>query len=355
MRVGKISIVRRFYRRVIFTKTPLRNHYRFKDVFQIFPIDSKTAPSNPYARHFPLFLEYFIDYDDRNGIEVDAITDLIEQQNKEYEIINLLSVLTNHRFFKYQTDKNIWAIMTPNVGFDNLDEEEKRLFNNQRSLWVFGGYMYPDLGQDLQITQFSEPVCPEMIFEAPHYSYFTNNPVEKHDDSIRFPESINSCLDSYFALPSKTIHKVKSCIYLACDGIDISDFKRSLAFLSFISAIEGLVGLEVQDDQIKFACKSCQSIQDSPYKCPNCGRPIWGIKTKLVEFLRKFVAGSEKSAQTYREIYNLRSKMTHQSQLFTGDYDLSMENDKLDLKHSEWLMKLKTLQLFRISLTNWLL
>ncbi len=119
--------------------------------------------------------------------------------------------------------------------------------------------------------------------------------------------------------------KVKSCIYLTCDGIDIQDNKRSLAFLSFVSAIEGLVSLEVAEDEITFECHNCKTIKDSPHQCPKCGRPIWGIKTKFVEFLRKFVAGSEKSAQIYREVYNLRCKITHQNQLFSGDYDLSLD------------------------------
>lgn len=347
--------MRRYYRRIIFSKTPLRSQFTYKDVFQILPIDSKIAPTNPYARHFPLFLEYYIDFEDNGQEKIDVVIDLTAQQKREFEIVNLLSILTNYRFFKYQTDRNEWAVMTPNIGFDNLNAEQIAWYENQYSSWVFGGYMYPGLAKELEIEKFTDKRFPEMVLISPYYQYFTNNPVENHEGKIRFPETITSCLDNYFELSSKTLQRIKSCIYLTCDGIDISDSKRSLAFLSFISAIEGLVGLETSDEEITFECKNCQTIKESPHNCPKCGRPIWGIKTKFVEFLKKFVAGSEKSAQTYREIYNIRCKITHQSQLFVGDYELSLEEEKLKIEHTDWLMRLKTLQLVRLSLSNWLM
>ena len=56
----------------------------------------------------------------------------------------------------------------------------------------------------------------------------------------------------------------------------------------------------------------------------------------------------------YKKIYDLRSKITHRSQLFIGDYELSLEEKHLNIEYTDWLMRLKTLQLFRLSLSNWL-
>lgn len=352
----KKRIMRKYYRRVVFSRTPLKTQFRYKDIFQILPIDSQIAPTNPYARHFPLFLEYYLDFEEKDiQTEIDLFVEFTAQNKREFEIVNLLSVLTNHRFFKYQSDRNEWAILTPNIGFEKLNDEQKRLFNSQHSSWVIGSYVYPGLRKELEIDKLTENKFPKMALIYPYYQYFTNDSVEKAEGKIRFPETITSCLDNYFALSAKTLQKIKSCIFLTCDGIDISENKRSLAFLSFISAIEGLVGLEVSDNEITFECKNCKTIKESPYECLKCGRPIWGIKTKFVEFLRKFVAGSEKSAQLYREIYNLRCKITHQSQLFLGDYELSLDEDKLKIEHMDWLMRLKTLQLVRLSVSNWLI
>jgi hypothetical protein len=336
--------------------TPLKTCFRYKDEFQLIPIDSKFAPVSPYAQHFPLFLEYYIDIesDCSKSSSETVLYEMTARQNKETELTNILSVLSNHRFFKYQSNRNEWAVMTPCIKIEYLTKEQQDRFNNQYSSWVIGGYVYPNLKNELHIDTLSKTNFPPTTFISPYYQYFTDNPIENEDGKIRFPETIISCLDSYYSLSDKTKQKVKSCIYLACDGIDIVDQKRSLAFLSYVSAIEGLTGLEIADDEITFECNNCKAIKESPYHCTKCGKPIWGIKTKFVEFLAKFVAGSEKSIQTYKEIYNIRCKITHQNQLFTGDYDMSLDESKLALEHKDWMMRLKTLQLFRISLSNWL-
>jgi len=345
--------MRKYYRRIVFTKTPLKSQFRYLDKFQILPIDSLNAPSSPYNDHFPLFLEYFIEFDeDQSPKDIDIFDDLSAQQVVEYEIINILSVLSNHHFFKYKTASNQWAITTPNIGFDNLSPEQKIAFNNQFSTWTFSGYIFPGLKDELEIESFTEFKFPPTPLISNYYHYFTHDPIDNKESEISFPATIVNCLDNYYSLSSKTFKKIKSSLSLICDGLDISDSKRSLAFLSFVSAIEAFVGLEFSDKEVEFECNSCKTIQNSPYLCPDCGRPIWGIKTKFKEFLRKFVAGSERSVSTYNSIYNLRCKIAHQGQLFIGDYELSLNN--MEKKGNDWLMKLKTLQLARISLTNWL-
>jgi len=345
--------MRKYYRRIIFTKTPLKSQFRYKDKFQILPIESQIAPTSPYSKHFPLFLEYYIDFDNNKAAKgIDIFDDLSAQQVVEYEITNILSVLSNHRFFKYKADGSQWAMITPSVEFKDLSEEQKNEFNNQYSSWTVSGYVYPGLRKELEIEKFTEFKFPETPLFSHYYNYFTHNPVENEKGEIIFPETIFSCLDNFFSLSPKTLKKIKSSVALICDGIDISDSKRSLAFLSFVSAIEAFVGLEFSDKEIEFDCNSCKTIKNSPYQCPDCGEPIWGIKTKFKEFLKKFVAGSEKSISTYNQIYNIRCKIAHHGQLFIGDYEYSLEN--MDKKESDWLMKLKTLQLARLSLTNWL-
>ncbi len=345
--------MRKYYKRILFSKTPLKTQFRYKDKFQIFPIESETAPSNPYCKHFPLFLEYYIEFDKNQSPEnVDIFDDLSAQQVVEFEIMNLLSVLSNHRFFKYRLTNNQWGINTPNIAIENLKPNEKNFFNNQTSSWIISGYFYPGLKADLEINNFSKLDFPQTQLVTPYYQYFTIDPVEKEKGEILFPETIISSLDNYYSLSSKTLKKIKFSIALICDGLDISDFKRSLAFLSFVSAIEALAGLEISNSEIEFDCNSCHSIKKSPHYCPDCNKPIWGIKAKFKAFLKTFVAGGVESVSKYNRIYNLRSKIAHQGQLFISDYEFSFDN--IDKKGDDWLMKLETLQLARISLTNWL-
>lgn len=330
-----------------------KSQFRYQDRFQILPIESKAAPTCPYSKHFPLFLEYYIDFDKTKAAKgIDIFDDLSAQQVIEYEIINILSVLSNHRFFKYKADGSQWAMTTPSVEFKDLPAEQTKEYNNQISTWTVSGYVYPGLKEELEIEHFTDFIFPETPLVSPYYEYFTHDPVENEKGEILFPETIISCLDNFYSLSAKTSKKIKSSVSLICDGIDISESKRSLAFLSFVSAIEAFVGLEFSDKEIEFDCNSCKTIKKSPYQCPECGEPIWGIKTKFKEYLKKFVAGGEKSISTYNQIYNIRCKIAHRGQLFIGDYEYSLEN--MDKKENDWLMKLKTLQLARLSLTNWL-
>ncbi|MEQ9287355.1 MAG: hypothetical protein RIG77_10630 [Cyclobacteriaceae bacterium] len=345
--------MRKFYRSVAFSKTPLKSQFRFKDKFQILPIDSKLAPQSPYNKDFPFFIEYFVDFDkNRTPLDIDIFDDLTAQQVAEFEVLNILSVLSNHRFFKYKSNRDQWGIMTPNCGFDKLTHEQTDLYNDQYSSWTFGAYVYPGLRQELKITEYTKLLYPETRFISPYYEYFTNNPVEDEKGEITFPSTIKASLDNYYSLSTKTLKKIKASVALICDGIDISDYKRSLAFLSYVSAIESFVGLEYSDKRVEFDCQNCKTVTNSPFTCQKCGRPIWGIKIKFKEFLKKFVAAAGDSEEVYNKIYNLRCKIAHNGQLFIGDYEFS--RDHIDKKEDDWLMRLKTLQLARLSLTNWL-
>jgi len=345
--------MRKYYRSIIFTRSPLESQFRFEDKFQILPIISDKAPTSPYCRHFPLFLEYFIDYDQSDNAQgITLFEDVSAQQVVEHEIINLLSVVSNHRFFKYHSSNNHWAVMTPNVGFDNLTPDQTEKFNNQTSSWSMSSFLYPELRKDLYITDFTEQIIDETPIVSPYTDYFLKNPIDDYTIQIKFPETIYTSLKCYYTLSELTLNRTKSIISLICDGIDIIDFKRSLGFLSFVSAIEALVGLEISDKEVEYKCDSCKTVTDSPYKCTKCGSPIWGIKAKFREFLSKFVSESSKSITKYNKIYNLRSQITHQGQLFIGDYEFSFKD--LNKKENDWLMRLETLQLARLSLNNWL-
>lgn len=342
----------KYYRKIVFSNSELKAGFRYEDKFQILPLNMDGKPQSPYARHYPFFLEYTIHYQD---LEPEDIFELgAIRMNKEKEILNLLSCLTNHRFFNYDSSMMGWGIMLPNKIFETITAEEKQNYNDQESHFFMGGYLYSGLKEDMHIEQFSDFKEEVEYKEAQMHEYYTDNPIDDYNHKITFPNTINSALYFYYKLSAKTREKVNSCIYLVCDGIDISAHKRTLSFLSYVSAIEGLSSLEEDDNEIIFECHSCKTIKHSPYSCPQCGKPIWGIKQKFVNFLSTFVAGGENSKKIYRDVYNLRSKMTHTGKLFASDYELSFHETHKEKDYNDWLMRLKTLQLFRISLDCWL-
>ena len=344
--------MKKYYKALVFSNSVLKTSFRFEDKFQILPIDMEGKPQSPYARHFPMFLEYTIDYQNDEPTDIFSLGAI--KINKEKEILNLLSCLTNHRFFQYNTSMMGWGIRLAEKLIDDMTDKERQELDGQDSCMFMGVYSYKGLKEDLRIEQFTDFKTTASFKEAQMHEYFTENPIDDYQHEVCFPNTLYTALHNYYNLSSETRKKVNSCIYLACDGMDISSNKRSLSFLSYISAIEGLVELEVDDNEITFACGSCKTIESSPYSCPQCGRPIWGIRQKFVNFLAKFVAGSEQSQKKYKDIYNLRSRITHSGKLFRGDYELSFDENNEEKDYHDWLMRLETLQLFRISLDSWL-
>lgn len=344
--------MRKYYKTVLLTNSPLKTCFAFEDHFQVYPMKLDGKPQSPYAKHFPCFLEYSVDYENEEPADVLELTAV--KANKSKEIANLLSCLTNHRFFNYDSSMFGWGFAFPNARIDDMSLEEKKKLNVKESEWFMGGYIYPNLKEDLNIDKFTDVPTNSPLCENRLHEYFTNDPIDDEFHELRFSNTIHSALHFYYELSEKTRKKLNSCIYLACDGMDIASTKRSLSFLSFVSALEGLVDLDVDDNEIEFECHNCKAIKSSPYTCPSCGRPIWGIKQKFVAFLSKFVAGSEKSQKIYRDIYNLRSKITHTGKLFVSDYELSLDDDIQQKNYDDWLMRLKALQLVRISIDSWL-
>ena len=271
--------MKKYYKALVFSNSILKTSFRFEDKFQILPIDMEGKPKSPYARHFPMFLEYTIDY--QNDEPTDFFLLGAVKINKEKEILNLLSCLTNHRFFQYNTSMIGWGIEMPNKMAKDMTEEERQNIDNRESRMFMGVYSYQGLKKDLEIEQFTDFKPTASFKEAQMHEYFTDNPIDDYSHEVCFPNTLYTALHNYYNLSSETRKKVNSCIYLACDGMDISSNKRSLSFLSYISAIEGLVELEEDDNEITFACGSCKTIESSPYSCPQCGRPIWGGETKV--------------------------------------------------------------------------
>ena len=329
--------MKKYYKTIAFSNSILKTSFRFEDRFQVLPLDMQGKPQSPASRHFPLFLEYTIDY--QNNEPTDIFTLCSIRHNTEKEILNLLSCLTNHRFFHYDTSMIGWGVIMPSKLTDGMTEEERQKLNSQESCLFMGVYFYKGLKDDLKIEQFTDFKPTASFEEAEMHEYFIDNPIDDYRHEVHFPNTLYTALLNYYNLSSETRKMVNSSIYLACDGMDISANKRSLSFLSYISAIEGLVGLENDS---------------SPEICPQCKRPVFSVNQNFVKFLSKFVAGSAKSQRKYKDIYNLRSRITHSGKLFLGDYELSFDESDEEKSYNDWLMRLETFQLFRISLDSWL-
>jgi hypothetical protein len=96
-----------FYRAIIFSKIPLTGVFRYRDVFQVYPAALKNMPYYSGQRHYSLILEYWTTDADNVVIEhefeelSDLYSDTVRTLNKQDKILSLLTLISNHRFFRY--------------------------------------------------------------------------------------------------------------------------------------------------------------------------------------------------------------------------------------------------------------
>lgn len=340
-----------YIRNIIFTKTPLNGKYKFNDDFQIYPLNLPKAANSKLTDHFPIIIEFWYDKDELPEVkEFDKestnkwIATATAQTNKLIKITNLLTSITNYRFFFYRNPETFWSIPL----LEKIEEED---YNKTSSIWSASLYYYPDIGKDLKIDKFSDPKF-GYIPLIPTRIYYWYKPVEGKDKFIDLPTSINTIISKYFLLDGKELSVVDSCIYQICNGIELFNRMKSLSFFSLVSAIETLVNYEFRKEKIEYSCPDCKSLKSSERHCNKCGSPIWGVTAKYREFLFKYVSNKDNAKKMYNKIYDIRSKITHTDYLINNENYLSWDfNDRtgeLSTKHIE------TLQLARRSLINWL-
>ncbi len=346
---------KKFYKNIVFSKTPLTTHFRHADEFQIYPCDFPLAPRSTHCFDFPLVIEYWVDTDQKIPMPKELEDSKIIltgtlQQNKLNATLRLLSAITNHRFFNYGGKEFKWGLSIPDK---KLTEEEKKIFDAKPSETFWGIYTYPNMYEDLHIKEFSAQTHTNSTFSK-HFLYYMNDPLDDRAKQISFPITISQILNKYFALDIKTKKVIDSVTHLICNGIDSKDKMKSLAFLSFVSAIEIIVNFEYKDkkDGIAFDCTDCQAIKTSPLSCPKCGRPVWGVKAKYKSFLQTYVSNSEESMQKFNKIYNMRSTIVHNGLLLLGDNELDWTQS--EKTNAEFIALLNAMQTSRLSLVNWL-
>lgn len=341
--------MRTYFKNIIFTKTPLNGYFKFKKKFQVYPIDLKNSPRNINARHFPCIIEFWVD--DKEIKPIDAIgsssvnkmiAKTTAQTNKILEITNLLSTLSNYRFFHYRNPDGNWSMPIPETVSDEI--------NNISSQWSISLFYYPNMATDLKINEFSiVKSVPIKLF--PKQFYYFYDPVENSEKDITFPNNIELAIENYFKLNANDKIVCESAIYQFCNGLDLYSNMKSLSFISIVNSIETLVNHEFKDEIIEFECNDCKSLKNSTRICKRCGKPIWGVTAKFRDFLFKYVSSDPKAKKVYNSIYNIRSKIAHTEYLISGENYLNWNFD--DKTEELGLTHLKAIQLARRSISSW--
>ena len=336
--------MKRYFRTLILSKTPLQYSYRYKDRFQIFPVE-EDALVCPYATHYPLYLEYSVDVEEAlSGDDLGVVT-----LNEENEIVRLLTLLTAYHFFFYTGDLDRWGVMTPPLPLEKLSKEQYDLYDNQISNWSTAVVHTKYHKVKCEIPYLTDVHCPSMPLIPNTHNYFTicveDEVLDKwamlngHSKKILFPENLDYCLSGYYSLHEKHKRIIRSAIYLSYDGIDIMISHKALSFLALTAALEGLTKL----------------FKDSYPKPKKNGHYDYPNKEKcFIKMLSDYLSDQPEDIAMYKVLYKTRCNITHDNMLFTLDYGVTLDDD--DLSPSEdWYKTHKILSSLRQVLTNLLI
>jgi hypothetical protein len=331
--------INELHKAIFFTRIPLGGHYRYKDLFQIYPCNLENMPTSVFQRHHPNIIEYRITEEEIIDVptEFEGLQELFNRTAttlaKQDSILALLSTFTNNLFFRYHEVTGMWGIPMPK----GVPDEEA---NNWPSQWCMRMYHFPDLPRQMTIERFSDQQYPD-IPRIDHVKFYTYDPNLDFDsrETVIFPASIDKLFDAYYSLDLTTSKYVEAASSYTLSAIELKDTRKTLSILSSFTAMETMVNLEFKDSKIE--------------KCTDCGQLKYSVARKFREYLLKYVGNTEKNKKKFNSYYSLRSKIVHTGErLKTETLFADIEKEE---EEKEQLTRIEILQIGKLAITNWLL
>lgn len=328
-----------YCRKIILSDLPVDGFYRFGNLFQLLPPD-KTAPTIQFGSksHHPLIIEYCFDTPEVKYLPTEenralqkALPDWItigEASNEKLtELLRILNIVTNNRYFIYDYDQ-AWFIP--------LGKNEK-VSDPPSCVWGQNFYDYPEFNRE--ITGFSKPYCLPMNIESSQTYYNRFGPGV--GNKVDLPESIDDTLIQYFQLDNNARDAFISSAILFSNGLEICTKMQSLSFAAFISSIETLANYDNRNTKVE--------------KCEVCGQDKHSATKKFKSFLQKYGSPDPSFKKDAEKLYKIRSEILHSGSLFLGDINLIPWGLKDHAKMNKDKYRRNVIQITRICLVNWLI
>ncbi len=337
-----------FHRAIFFTKIPLVGHYKFKDIFQIFPYDLKNIQTEIFYKHYPNILEFWST--DEEITITPNLDDIFELSNEfEYEklffnsipislskqdkILALLTTFTNNHFFRYSDIEGFW-------GIPNFREIKNEVPDSWTSKWCEKMYLTPEVQKQFKIEEFTIHGYNE-INKIKQKEYFLNDPNIDFDSNkeIILPDTIDQLFENYYSLDPKTAFIINAATQYINNAIEFKDSRKTLSLLVSFIAMETMVNLEYKDEK--------------SIPCPKCTQEIYSVCRKFREYLLKYLGDTAYNKKKFNKYYNLRSKIVHTGRQLETESLFSEVPDSI--KDNEFLTRIEIIQISKLAIINWLL
>jgi len=260
------------------------------------------------------------------------------------DILRLLSTVSNHYFFVYDSTDQGWYI--------NLNAKKNEDLKCQ---YGFKNYIDEKLKDKMYISKFTESEF-DNIHEIEHNKYYSRPDIDNQkENELTFGEHTELFFNSLVKLNTQEKEYFDSAITLINNGMKIRNEMKSMAFIAFISSIETMANFEskLNKEEIEFECKSCKRIKSSQYICKTCEKPIWGISQQIKNYLKKYLSQNEDLNSVINKLYGRRSKIAHTGSLMMGDIFFDWNNP--EKRNDHYMELIAAMQYSKMSIVNYVL
>lgn len=333
--------MKNYHKTIVFTKVPLIGAYRYKDEFQIYPCDLEGTPNSELQRQFPVILEYYIDEHDNKHVPEEyegSLSDLYTLAAatlpKIDQILNLLTLISNHLFFKLDLSQSTWGIPLK----DGMTDVE---INASVPHWCMSLFHWQKQPNQLKITEFSDISRFEDVFLSDFKSYYMHDPNldYRSTEEVTLPDHTTLILDKYYELEKNLKPIVDTAISHVQSSVLLNESNKTMSMIASFTAIETMVNLEFSGVKVE--------------NCKECGQPMFKVSNKYRDFLFKYIGESKSNKKKFSAYYSLRSKIVHTGeQLKTEVLFNEFSQEEID---KEVVTRIEILQLGKLSVINWLI
>jgi hypothetical protein len=302
---------------VMFSHTPPAGEFRYRDLFQITPIPDN-APTLAYViGDHPLLLQF--QYPGSVDIQISMLRQT--RIGRELELLMVALVL----YIKGSIGRTIrhhWVIM----GGENPATWE--------SSYCQEGYIWPDAGGAK--ANFMEPSKYDKITRTVAAEHYNRRGISL-GQKLDLPDILEQLLDIYFGMHRNDRDRFMRASYWFQYSQRVREISASGAFTALVSAVEALMPETKPESQ-----------------CPTCNRPVGiGPTKQFSEFVETY-AGQELTNGQRRDLYSLRSALSHGGSILHTDrfaWGGGMTSSLL----SQWINEDTMRKIVRFVLVNWLL
>jgi hypothetical protein len=341
-----LEMIVRTRQEIIFAETRIIGTYRYGSLFQLRPIFPEAPTLQWGMGHHPALLEFSYNLPDISEtnynpeIPEQGLLPMIDNESSAKVrkwILLVLSTFAKSRLFQYRSG------LLEQQWFMKLPMNEKDIAPSAGPCWGQAAYNHKGISAWI-VDGFSSMDEPSIRLVGSNEYYQSETPrqyvVGKTSDVFELPERITEFMDQYMPLSDASKNAFLSSCFLFDQGIQLFFAAPSLAFAACVSSLETLVVVDHKDESLE--------------RCECCDQPIYQVRQKFLAFIKKYGSDSPEARKMADRVYQRRSGILHEGQLFAGEVDQKTTEGSI-----EWInddrSRRDVIRFFRTCIINWLI